>query len=88
MGRIRIEKNISKDEERNVYYINLYYGKDAAGKTVHEYVTSKSLRDENIDPMHQADVSFCENKKLDSDRRFCVIYNPAQSKDWLFFLQN
>lgn len=45
MGRIRIEANISKDEERNLYYACLYYGKSDDGKPKKSYVTASSLKE-------------------------------------------
>ena len=46
MGIIKVEANISKDEERNVYYVCLYYGKTNDGKPNKSYVTASSLKEE------------------------------------------
>ena len=42
---MKIEPNIVKDEERNVYYVCLYYGKNEKGKPSKEYVTAPSLKE-------------------------------------------
>lgn len=45
MGRKTVEKNIAKDDKRDVYYITLYYGTDESGKKVKKTKTASSLRE-------------------------------------------
>ena len=45
MGRTRVEKNIYKDDQRNLYYVSLYYGRDENGNKVHKQKTATSLRE-------------------------------------------
>lgn len=40
MGRIKVSRNISKDEERGLYYVCLNLGKDETGKYIKTYVTT------------------------------------------------
>ena len=40
MGRNKVSRNISKDEERGLYYVCLNHGKDANGKYIKTYVTT------------------------------------------------
>ena len=42
MGRIKVSRNISKDEERGLYYVCLNWGKDKAGKYIKTYETTTS----------------------------------------------
>lgn len=45
MSRIRIEKNIAWDDERECYYVTLNYGKGKDGKNKKEQVTCTSKKD-------------------------------------------
>ena len=45
MEKTRVEKNIYKDDQRNLYYVSLYYGRDENGNKVHKQKTATSLRE-------------------------------------------
>jgi len=56
MGRNKVVKNISKDEERDLYYVCLNWGKGADGKYVKTYVTATNkARAKEILKKHEAD---------------------------------
>lgn len=43
MARKKVEKNISRDDEKNLYYVNMDYGKDESGKRNKSTKTFKTL---------------------------------------------
>ena len=45
MGRKKIEKNIYRDEERNLYYVTLFYGTDQNGKKIKKTQTTTSIKE-------------------------------------------
>ena len=45
MGRKKYEKNIYKDDERNLYYVTLYYGTDQNGKKIKKTKTTTSIKE-------------------------------------------
>lgn len=45
MGRKNVEKNISKDTERNVYYVYLNWGKGTDGRYHKTYETTSNLKE-------------------------------------------
>lgn len=45
MARVKIEKNISYDDIRDMYYVTLYYGTDSEGKIIKKTETFKKKRD-------------------------------------------
>ena len=40
-GKKKVEKNIARDEERNLYYVTLFYGTDQSGKKIKKTKTTR-----------------------------------------------
>lgn len=45
MSRVKIEKNISYDDKRDMYYVTLYYGTDSKGKIIKKTETFKKKKE-------------------------------------------
>ena len=79
MARKAVEKNISYDDERKIYYVNFDYGKDEHGKRIKKTETFKDIKE-----ARKALNSF----KADKDKNNLVIPTSLTLKSWLEYWLN
>lgn len=74
MARKRVEKNISYDDVKKLYYVTLYYGKNEDGKSIKKYQTHKKLSEAR---------KALKEHDADKTKGLLVMPNETTLNDWL-----
>jgi len=79
MARKTIEKNISYDDMKKLYYVNMDYGKDDNGKRIKKIKTCKSKREAN---------KILKEFEANKTKQTLVIPTETTLKEWLLYWLN